>query len=122
MCRTLKWKNTFINLLIVVRQLSINFIRDKFDTFCSIIQQKLDILLVSGSKIHDTFPVAQCSIEGYFTLYRIDRTRKGGDILLYVRNNIPSKQIHENLFKINLLNDFLLKLIWAKEVTSLLAS
>ena len=49
--------------------------------------------MVSETKIDDTFPLAQFSVEGYSTLYRLDRTCKGGGLLLYVRDDIPSKQI-----------------------------
>ena len=70
-----------------------NSIRNKFDALCSIFQQKIDILLVSETKIDDTFPLAQFCVEGYSTPYRLDRTSKGGGWLLYVRDDIPSKQI-----------------------------
>ena len=61
--------------------------------FCSIFQQKIDIFLVSESKIDDTFPKAQVCVEGYSTPYRLDKTCKRGDLLLHVREDIPSKQI-----------------------------
>ena len=61
--------------------------------FCSIFQQKIDIFLVSESKIDDTFPKAQFWVEGYSTSYRLDKTCKRGDLLLHVREDIPSKQI-----------------------------
>ena len=61
--------------------------------FCSIFQQKIDIFLVSESKIDDTFPKAQFCAEGYSTSYRLDKTCKRGDLLLHVREDIPSKQI-----------------------------
>ena len=51
--------------------------------------------MVSKTKIDDTFPLAQFCVEGYSTSYRLDRTCKGGGLLLYVRDDvcIPSKQI-----------------------------
>ena len=49
--------------------------------------------MVSETKIDYTFPLAQFCVEGYSTSYRLDRTCKGGDLLLYVRDDIPSKQI-----------------------------
>ena len=51
------------------------------------------MLLVSKTEIDDTFPLAQFCVEGYSTPHRLDRTRKGGGLLLYVRDDIPSKQI-----------------------------
>ena len=49
--------------------------------------------MISETKIHDTFPHSQFFIEGFSTLYRLDRESNGGGILLYVREDIPSKLI-----------------------------
>ena len=51
------------------------------------IQNNIDILLVSETKLNDTFPVGQFYIDGYATTYRFDRTSRGGRI----REDIPSK-------------------------------
>ena len=55
------------------------------------IQDNIDILLVSETKLDDTFPVGQFYIDGYATTYRFDRISRGGRILLYIREDIPSK-------------------------------
>ena len=80
-------------LRIIVGQLNINSIRNKFDALCSIFKQKINVLLISETKIDDTFPLAQFCVEGCSTPYRLDRTYKGGGLLLHVRDDIPSKQI-----------------------------
>ena len=76
-----------------------NSIRNKFDALCSIFKQKNDIFLVSKTKIDDTFPLAQFCVEGYSTPYRLDRICKGGGLLLYVKDDIPSKQIKLRFIK-----------------------
>ena len=48
-------------------------------------------MLISESKIDGSFPTAQFLIPGFSTPYRKDRNGNGGGILLYVRNDIPSK-------------------------------
>ena len=55
------------------------------------IQDNRDILLVSETKLDYTFPAGQFYIDGYSTPYRFDRTSHGGGILLYIREDIPSK-------------------------------
>ena len=47
-------------LRIIIGKSNINSIRNKFDTIFSIFKQKIDILLVSESKIDDTFSLALC--------------------------------------------------------------
>ena len=49
--------------------------------------------MFSETKVDDTFPLAQFCVEAYSTPYGLDRTCKGGGLLLYVRDNIPSTQI-----------------------------
>ena len=49
----------------------------------------LDILMISKTKLDDSFPEAQFYI-GFRTSFRLDRDKHGGGILLYVRNNIKA--------------------------------
>ena len=49
--------------------------------------------MISETKIDDTFPDSQFLIEGFSEPYRLDRTGNGGGILLYIREDIPSKSI-----------------------------
>ena len=46
----------------------------------------------SETKIDDTFPDSKFLIEGFSVPYRLDRTVKGRGILLYIREDIPSKR------------------------------
>ena len=92
-CNTIQKLRVNNPLRIIAGQLNISSIRNKFDALCSIFKQKIDILLVFETKIDYTFPSAQFCVEGYSTPDRLDRTCKGGGLLLYVRDDISSKQI-----------------------------
>ena len=86
-----KLKNTRLknpNRLIIA-QLNINSLCNKFDSLVRMLHNNLDILLISETKIDSSFPTAQFQIEGY-TTYRLDRNANGGGILLYIREDIPS--------------------------------
>ena len=48
--------------------------------------------MISETKIDNSFPTMQFHIEGY-CIYRLDRNEYGGGILVYVREDIPSKLI-----------------------------
>ena len=65
----------------------------KFEMLTNIIQGKLDILLVSETKIDISFPSGQFIIPRFVPPYRFDRNNKGGDLLLYLREDIASKII-----------------------------
>ena len=45
------------------------------------------------TKLDDSFPAAQFTIPVFCTPYRLDRTINTGGIILYVREDIPSKSI-----------------------------
>ena len=54
------------------------------------IGNKTDILIISESKLDDTSLTSQFSIDNFTALLRLDRTRNGGDILLYIKNNMAA--------------------------------
>ena len=56
-----------------------------------LIKGKIDILLISETKIDYSFPISQFEIQGY-TAFRWDRSANGGGLLLYIRNDIPAKK------------------------------
>ena len=82
---------------IIVAQINVNSIRNKFDALMTGIQNKVVILLTSETKLDETFPTRQFSIEGFTSPYRLDRNRFGGGLLAYIREDIPSKLIKTEL-------------------------
>ena len=57
------------------------------------IKGNIDFLLKYESKLDESFPIDQFPIEGFHSSHRRDRDKNEGDILLYVRENIPSKPV-----------------------------
>ena len=76
---------------IIVATLNINSIRNKFEQLKLSIMGNIDVLVITETKLDDTFPTFQFMIEGFCKPYRRDRNAKGGGILIYVREDIPSK-------------------------------
>ena len=93
---------------IIFGQININSNRNKFEQLIYIVNNEIDILMASETKLDDTFPTSQFLMQGYSTAFRNDRTSKGGGILLYVREDIPCKIIKLKLMLI--LKVFSLKL------------
>ena len=62
----------------------------------------VDILLITESKLDNSFPTAQFQINMFSSPYRLDANAHGGGILLYVREDIPSKLLKGTEFKRNL--------------------
>ena len=81
---------------VIQAQLNINFKRNKFDLLAEGIKGKVDLLMISETKIDETFSSRQSYIEGFPPPYRLDRNCHGGGILVYVREDIPYKLIEMN--------------------------
>ena len=62
-----------------------------------LVKNKVDILLISETKLDDSFPMNQFRMEGYSTPFRLDRNNYGGGIILFVREDIPAKVLNEHL-------------------------
>ena len=49
--------------------------------------------MLTETKLDESFPVSQFYIEGYAMPYRLDRCRQGGGVLIYVRDDISSRNL-----------------------------
>ena len=75
---------------LVFADININSIRNKFEFLSTQVKGNIDVLMVSETKIDNSFPVGNFVIDGFSTPYRLDRDSNGGGIMLYVREDIPS--------------------------------
>ena len=76
---------------LIIAHLNIDSIRNKFDSFSFMIENNIDIMLLSETKLDDSFSSVQLKICGFSMPYRYDRDSIGGGILLYIRDDIPTK-------------------------------
>ena len=52
-----------------------------------------NVIIVIETKLDDSIPKAQFFIDGFFIPYRLDRNRNRGGLMIYVRDDIPSKML-----------------------------
>ena len=60
---------------IIIGHLNINSIRNSFDLLKKMVAEETDILMITEIKLDDSFPASQFSIQGFCTLFRLDRTK-----------------------------------------------
>ena len=60
----------------------------------SLLCSNVDILLISETKLDTTFPAAQFLIEGFRSTLRYDKNQHGGGILVFIREEIPSRELN----------------------------
>ena len=81
---------------LLIDNLSINSISNNFDQLKFLVPGKVDIHVITETKLNSTFPTSQFLIESYNEPYRFDRNRNGVDVLTYVREYIPSKPLTDH--------------------------
>ena len=83
---------------VIIGTLNINSLAPKFEQLREVIGNHLDILTIQETKLDSSFPIAQFLIDGYSVPYRLDRNRDGGGVMIYVREDIPSKLLSKHTF------------------------
>ena len=79
---------------IVISHISINVIRNKFELLAEAVMGNVDILMVTETKIDKSFPTSQFIVPSFTSPYRFDRTKDGGGIPVYIKEDIPSKLLN----------------------------
>ena len=76
---------------LIFGHLNINSLRNKFVLFSEQVKGSIDTLMVSETKLDNSFPEAQFLIEAFHSPFRFDRNINGGGVMLYVLEDIPTK-------------------------------
>ena len=76
---------------IILAHININCLRNKFSMLSDMVVDKMDVLLISETKLDDSFNVTDFLLKGFAKPFRKDLNSNGGGILFYVRNDIPAK-------------------------------
>ena len=83
---------------IIVANLNINSIPNKFDALKTIIPGNIDIFVITETKLDASFETTEFMINGFCQPYRLDRNGNGGGILIYIREDIPTKLLNLHTF------------------------
>ena len=81
---------------IILGNLNINSIRNKFDLLVDQIKENVDVMVISETKLDESFSDGQFKIPGYTLSCRLDRNQFGGGIMVFVREDIPSRVLSLN--------------------------
>ena len=81
---------------LVVGQWNINSIRNMFDFVAHQGQGIVDILMILETKLDGSFPLGKFLLDGYSIPYLSDGIGIGRGILLFIRQDIPSKLLPMN--------------------------
>ena len=76
---------------IALAHLNINSLRNKFDILTDQITGNVDDMVVSETKLNDSFSESQFEIYRNSSPFRLDWDNNGGGIMVFVRGNITVK-------------------------------
>ena len=78
---------------LLIGNLNINSICSKFDQTKCLLKGKIDSLTITENKSDISFTITKLFIDGYSKPFRFDRNRNAVGILLYVREDIVSREL-----------------------------
>ena len=77
--------------------LNVNSIPNELDDIRITISDFVDILVITESKLDRSFPDSQVFINRFSKPVRKDRNKHGGGLLMYIKEDIPQKELFFNL-------------------------
>ena len=83
---------------VIIGHLNVNFFAVKLDAIKMIISGNIDIMVFCETKLDASYPMAQLLIDAFGKPFRLDRNAHGGGLLIYVRSDIPCKQVNNHEF------------------------
>ena len=76
---------------ILIGQFNINSLRKKIYLLAEQIKGIIDVLVISETKLHESFPVGQFRIPGCISPFLLDRDQHSGGIMVFIREDISAK-------------------------------
>ena len=87
---------------LIIAQININAVENKFQCLVSLIKDKVDIIMISETKMDDSFPLSQFKIDGFSSPLRLDRNSHGGGIMIFFPDYLPCKKIDSYILPDNI--------------------
>ena len=83
---------------VIIDNLNINSIRNKLEQLKETVPKYIDIVLVTETKLDETFLDSLYLTNGFSKQYRFDRNKKRGGIMIFIRDTISSKIFEKHIF------------------------
>ena len=80
------------------------------NTFCQLkdtVLKYIKILILTETKLNETFLISQFLIDGFSEPCRFDRNKHSGGVMVYIWNTIPGTSFQKNIVVQKVLNAFL---------------
>ena len=101
--------------------INVNSICNKHAKLFTIVDSNIDILTIAEAKLDCSFQTAQFLVDGYKEPARKDRSKHGGGLLVYVKEDIPSCLLTDHVSVSGLLDLVVIELNFRKQKQLLLS-
>ena len=78
---------------LIIADLNKNSLRNKFYFLISLIKGNIDVSMISEVKLDESFPTNRFMNKGFSVPFRLHRNDKDGGIILYIREDMPSRLV-----------------------------
>ena len=78
---------------VILAHLNINSIKNKFTCLKELVSDNIDVLVIEETNVDETFPGKAFMIPCYKKPFRKDRNSHGGGIMVFIRDDIPSREV-----------------------------
>ena len=82
----------------IIGNLNINSIRNKFEQLKETVLKYIGILVVTETKLDETFLESLFLIDGFSKPYRLDRNKNEGQVMILIRDTMSSKILEKHIF------------------------
>ena len=83
---------------VIIGNLNINSIRNKCEQLKETVLKYIDIIIVTETKLGETFLGSLFLMNGFSKSYRLDRNKNGGGVMIFIRDTISSKILKKHIF------------------------
>ena len=78
---------------VILAHLNINSVSNKFTCRKELISSKIDVLVIEETKLYETCPEKAFMIPGFKIPFIKDRNCHEGGIMVFIRDDIPSREV-----------------------------
>ena len=73
---------------VIVGNININSVPNKSEQLKELVMKYIDVLVITETKLDNSFPTLQFLVKGFAEPFRLDRNRNGGGVMIYIRDDI----------------------------------
>ena len=82
----------------IIGNLNIDSIRNKFEQSKETVLKYIDILVVTETKLDETFLESLLLMDGFSKPYRLGRNKNAGGVVIFIHDTISSKILEKHIF------------------------